>query len=320
MSTQHGSADRPGVVDAPSRGRGLAPRLPLGMADFGRRGFRVDRPGPRERLERHARSFLTGYNLAAAHWPHVRAAVDTLPAEERGFAHEGAAMWAGQRDVLTRGRSVAALLAESGADYPHLIHVGAGWALAVSRLPLPVRLTDTPLLRWLAYDGAGFAEVFFGGRRALRRRAERAGTDPVRLIRLAGSGRALWFMTAGDPDDIREVIAEAPATARAALWSGVGLAATYAGGVPAAELDTLREHAGGHLGHLRQGVVFGATARVRSGIVPAHSTLACERLVGTTPAEASGWAERAAEDLGERTDISAYLDWRDRTRVLSTQA
>ncbi|RLK58073.1 DUF1702 family protein [Actinokineospora cianjurensis] len=316
MSTQHGSPDRPGVVDAPRRGRGLAPRLPLGMADFTRRGFRVDRPQPREHLERHAKSFLTGYNLAAAHWPHVRAAVDTMPAEERGFAHEGTAMYAGQRDVFTRGRSVAALLAESGADYPHLIHVGAGWALAVSGLPLPVRLTDTPLLRWLAYDGAGFAEVFFGGRRALRRRAERAGADPLRLIRLAGSGRALWFMTAGDPDDIQQVIAEAPAAARPALWSGVGLASAYAGGVPPAELDTLRAHSGAHVGHLVQGVVFGATARTRSGIVPAHTALACERIAGTTPDTAAEWAARAAADLGERADVTAYLRWREGVRAL----
>ncbi|GLW86350.1 DUF1702 family protein [Actinokineospora globicatena] len=297
----------------------MAPRLPLAMADFARRGFRVDRPQPREHLERHARSFLTGYNLAAAHWRSVRAAVDTLPAEERGFAHEGAAMYAGQRDVFTRGRSVAALLAESGADYPHMIHVGAGWALAVSRLPFPVRLTDTPLLRWLALDGAGFAEVFFGGRRALRRRTERAGADPLRLIRLAGSGRALWFMTAGDPEDIREFVAEAPAPTRPALWSGVGLASAYAGGVPPRELDALREYAGAHAGHLAQGVVFAATARTRSGIVPEHTALACERIAGTTPEIATGWSEEAAADLGERADVTAFLRWREGIRTLSAR-
>ncbi|WP_051385355.1 DUF1702 family protein [Actinokineospora inagensis] len=329
MSAHHGSVDPPRVQRAgdaaadgnPSPARRVAPRLPMGLADFGRRGFRLDRPDVRAHLERHARSFLTGYNLAAAHWPRVRAAVERLAAEERGFAHEGAGMYAGQRDAFTGGRSraVARLLEESGQDYPHLIEVGAGWALAVTRLPFPVRLTGTPLLRWLALDGAGFAEVFFGGRRVLRRRAERAGTDPRRIARLGGAGRALWFVTAGDPDDIRTTIDEVPATARPGLWSGVGLATAYAGGVPATDLDTLRSHAREHVGHLVQGVVFAATARARSGIVPEHTRLACDRIAGTTPDTATGWADRAAAELADRTDIAAYLTWKQRVRVLAGQ-
>ncbi|GLZ42768.1 DUF1702 family protein [Actinokineospora sp. NBRC 105648] len=298
----------------------LRPQLPMGMADFDRRGFRLDRPGPRAHLERHARSFLQGYNVAAARWARVHEGLAELPQEEQGFAHEGAAMYAGQRDVLTGGRAgaVTALLGGTGERYTHLIHVGMGWALSPLRLPLPVRLPDTPLLRWLALDGAGFADVFFGGGRALARRAERAGTDPRRLARLGGSGRAMWFLTAADPVQINEIIQHAPATARPALWSGVGLAAGYAGGVDATELDTLRGVAGRYAPHLAQGTVFAATARVRSGTVPAHTALACERLAETVPATATGWADEVARELGGRADVEAYLEWKDRVRLRVT--
>ncbi|TCO59660.1 DUF1702 family protein [Actinocrispum wychmicini] len=320
-------ADRAhGAVARPESGltarRAITPQLPMRMADFARRGFRVDRPRPRAELERHARSFLSGYNLAIAHWPDVHEALGTVPAEERGFAYEGAAMYAGQRDLVSVRRSAAltALLAESGQDYIHLIHVGLGWALSPLRLPLRVRTPVTPLLRWLALDGAGFADVFFGGRRTLARRARRAGRDPARLARLAGSGRAMWFLTSADPVETHELLEHAPVAAQAALWSGVGLAATYAGGADESELDTLRIRAGDHWSHLAQGVVFGATARTRAGVVPAHTALACARLASITPETAATWAHEATHGLTERRDVQAYQEWRTRIRLLATES
>jgi hypothetical protein len=292
----------------------------MGMADFARRGFRLDRPGARATLELHARSFLRGYNLAVARWRDVHDALAGLPDEERGFAYEGAAMYAGQRDILTGGRAAAvtALLRGTGQDYLHLIHVGAGWALCPLRLPLPIRLPGTPLLRWLALDGAGFADVFFGGRTTLDRRAHRAGTNPRRLARLAGCGRATWFLTAADPVAIHALINRVPAPARTALWSGIGLAAAYAGGGEPAELDTLRALAGRYTPHLAQGVVFAATARVRAGILPRHTALACERLASISPATAAIWAEESAHGLTDRADIGAYLVWKDRICLRTT--
>jgi hypothetical protein len=66
-----------------------------------------------------------------------------------------------------------------------------------------------------------------------------------------------------------------PQSRQADLWSGVGLACAYAGGVDRRRLEFLREAAGPYLAQAAQGAAFAAKARARAGN-PAHQTdLAC---------------------------------------------
>ena len=287
------------------------------MADFTRRKFRV---GPAERrsiLEEHARSFLGGFNLAAAKWRNVHDVLGAVIETERGFAYEGAGMYAAIRDLTMfhSGRSLDRLLSGPGQRYVHLIHTGAGWIWSATRLPLPVPLPRTPLLRWLALDGAGFGETFFGGLRTLRRRVRRPET-PVWPVRVAGCGRALWFVLCADPEAIGAEISAAPESARGWLFSGAGLAAGYAGAVSAAGLDRLADSAGEHWAHFAQGVVFATAARARAGIVPAHTELACRQVLGAGSDQAVGWAEIAADGLAADRSVGAYLEWKERIREL----
>lgn len=292
-------------------------RFPLGMADFARRGFRLDRPAARAILETHARSFLTGFNVVAGQRdPH--AALAEIPDEERGFAYEGAAMRAGLTDLATAGRAraFARLLGGPGQGYVHLCHVGYGWGLVPTRLPLPVLVPRTPLLRWLALDGAGFAEVYFGGIRALARRCRRART-PKWAAWLAGCGRGLWFAESADVPGIARTIDSLPLEARSHLWAGVGLAACYAGCIDEKAVDELVAASGADEPYLCQGALFAIAARVRARIVPEHTELACRRLFAVTPQEAARWTDLAATDLAERSSLAAYLEWKSRLRDLS---
>ncbi|MEH1014698.1 DUF1702 family protein [Micromonospora sp. CPCC 206060] len=298
------------------------PRLPLPMrmADFQRRGFRLDRPASRAILEQHAHSFLTGFNLAALHWRDRHDVLAEVPDPERGFAYEGAAMFASQLDLCTAGRAraVEKLLAGPGDRYIHLIHVGAGWTLAPMRLPLP-RLPRAPLMRWLALDGAGFGETFFGGLPALRRRARRPASDRWAAT-VAGSGRALWFVESADVDGIATVINDQPPAARPHLWSGVGLACGYAGAVNGDEIDRLPALAAGYLPHLRQGVTFAVGARARSGIVPPHTEDVCRRLLGTDVHTVHRWTTETSRDLESSPHLAAYLEWKSRLRALVAES
>jgi hypothetical protein len=290
-------------------------RLPTNLADFSRRGFRLDRPADRALLERHAEYFLTGFNLVAEYKSDPHSALAGIPAEERGFAYEGAGMRAALVDLMTCGRagSLRRLLDGPGLRYVHLIHVGYGWALAPLRPPLPFRLPRTPLLRWLALDGAGFAETYFGDFTALRKRCRRRPT-PRSQARLAGAGRALWFLESADIPGIVDRIESVPAAARPQLWAGVGLAACYAGCADERRLEDLGEASGPCVAYLGQGALFGAAARVLSGVVPAHTRLLCEKLFSVTPEVASGWTDVAAEGLSCRRDLAAYLEWKKRLR------
>lgn len=290
-------------------------RLPLRLADFDRRGFRLDRPKRRELLEGHAKQFLTGFNIAARHWrdPHDR--LGALPAEERGFAYEGAAMHAALRDIATAGqtRALARLLDGPGRAYPHLIHVGYGWALVPTRLPLPVPMPRTPLLRWLALDGAGFAETYFGGVAALYKRCARVPSDRWRA-RVAGCGRALWFVECADPAGTARVIAKAAVDAQVELWSGVGLAACYAGGAGDEELVELAVLCGSARPAFEQGAMFAIAARHRSGTVPPHTESACRTLFAVQPQQVARWTDDAAAGLSGQPAVSAYSEWKRRLR------
>ncbi|OKI35450.1 hypothetical protein A6A25_23520 [Saccharothrix sp. CB00851] len=290
-------------------------RLPPRMADFSRRGFRTDLPAQRAVLEGHARSFLTGFNLAVRSWREPHEPLSRVDGEERGFAYEGAAMFAGLLDLATAGRARALdrLLAGPGDAYAHLVHVGAGWLFTAARVPVLPRLPGTPLLRWLAVDGSGFGEVYFGGTRALLRRAART-PGAVWRARLAGCGRALWFAQSACPSGVADVIGRTPPVARPHLWSGVGLAAAYAGAADEAARTEMLDLVGRHRAHFAQGVVFAAGARVRSGIVPRHTRDACAQVLGLTAEEAARWADDACADLLDSPDVQAYLEWKARLR------
>lgn len=297
-------------------------RLPFDLADFEHRGFRLDRPERRAVLQTHARSFLTGFNLAAAHRRRLHEALASVPEAERGFAYEGAGMYARLVDLATGGATGAfrRLLDGPGGRYVHLVHVGAGWGSAATRLPLPV--PGTPLLRWLALDGAGFAETYFGGVRALRRRCARrptGGRTAPWETRLSGCGRALWFLESADTDGVTRRIAEQPAAARPWLWSGVGLAAAYAGATTADDLRELEQAAGVAWRYFAQGVVFAVAARALSGHVPAHTELASRTVLGVAPDVAATWSDVAADGLTDRRDVDGYVRWRWRLRAIVSE-
>lgn len=291
------------------------------MADFGARGFRTDRPAERAILEEHARSFLRGFNFAAARWvaPHEELH-ERIPDEERGFAYEGAGMFAGLLDLFTAGRAhaVRRLLAGPGDGYAHLINVGAGWMFTPARVSVVPRLPEEPLLRWLALDGSGFGRVYFGGKPALRRLAA-APARPRREARLAGAGRALWFVESGHPDGIAETIGRIAPAARPQVWAGVGLAVTYAGAADDAALDRLATLAAPHYDHFAQGVLFGAAARHRSGIVPAHTRRAATRFLNLSVDDTARWCETTAAGQRGSTDIHAFLRWKHGLRQVAAE-
>ncbi|MEV3988940.1 DUF1702 family protein [Streptomyces sp. NPDC049837] len=308
----------PSVVPRPLR-RVVIPllRQDTAQVDFGVRRFRL-RPGPaRGTLQAAGQAFLHGFHAAldARTLTGLAAEVDRLPPQRRGFGYEGAGMACGVLDLLTaaRGRRFAALLAGPAARYPHLAQVGAGWAYA--RLGLRPRNGIPgagPPECWLAWDGYGFHQGFFHPDRVIgRRHVERGLTPDERAIRDQGLGRALWFHECADPDGIALRIAEFPAERRGDLWSGAGLAATYAGGATAKELEHLTDLAGEHRAHLAQGAAFACTAHRISGTVPEHTAEAAPVLCGATAEEAADWTDRSLAALGpDATGTVHYQRWR----------
>jgi hypothetical protein len=310
------------VHDTPSLGWRRPFVLRLSMVDFERRGFRTDPAETRAALEAAAGAFLTGFNAELATPPDRAPDLSPLPPGRRGFAAEGAGMAAALLDTLalTGGRRLATLRSTHDDRYEYLIHVGVGWAMAKLRRTRLGRLgADAPLLRWLAYDGMGFCQAFFAGHRRLRRWTEHAG-HPDRCpltchIRYQGLGRSLWFRACGDAAELAAHVAALPPRHRGDAWSGIALAASYAGGVEPEAYARIPDLTGEHRAAAAQGAAFAAEAWERSGYVPAHAHACVEALAGVPVARAAGWTWDARRGL-DRPGAGAadYQRWRERVR------
>lgn len=293
--------------------------IDVAQTRFEARGFAACAPEVREHLEGHAAAFVDGYNAAVVQDDEALLGAELagrVAADRRGFAFEGAAMAYTLLDALPipgRGR-FARLLAGSGAHEPFLIHAGAGWAHArLRRRSWPTTALD-PLLQWLPYDGYGFHQVFFARREVHDLRGARTWGSYGHRTFHQGIGRALWFRCGADPERIAATLARFPTGFTADLWSGVGLAATYAGGRPDATLPALAGLSGRHRPALAQGAVAATAARVTAGNANADTERGCAELCALTVDEANALYEKSLDGLVPREDPMAYETWRTRVQ------
>lgn len=299
---------------------------------FAERGFPV-RPTPAtERLEAIPQSVVCGFEWgidARTLWEVERRLAMVEP-ELRGFAYEGAAMAFTVRDSVA-GTRTRDLLLGSGRPHIFLAYIGIGFAMA--RLPRPLWrkvLPDLagspyfPTMSWLAVDGYGFDRAYFDTKRWVDRQHVPApypwqgSADYFPRAVDQGIGRALWFIHGAQAPDVAAAVLRFPEHRRADLWSGVGLAATFAGGCEAEGLTGLRAAAAGYGDHLGLGAVFATKARHYSGHVPPHTATATSALAGLTVAEAVAVADETEVAADAPGPVPAYELWRQRIRARLT--
>jgi enediyne biosynthesis protein E3 len=297
-------------------------RMMLGIetreTSFERRGFRWRDRHARDHLERVGRTFLLGYHVALDddRPTLLERHLASIPPVWRGFAFEGAAMALVLRDSLApwRPSRFRAFLTGPGAPHAYMVLVGCGWAIArLRRSPAISPAGADPLLRWLVVDGFGFHEGYFRWPAIVTQ--QRVPTHLSGYARRAfdqGLGRALWFVNGADPSLVEAAIARFPEHRRGDLWSGLGLACTYAGGADQDGLRALRIAAGPWRPELAQGAAFAAEARRRASTMTPHTDLAC-RVLGDLPAwRAADLVNRARLDLPPDGPEPAYEVWRRR--------
>ena len=289
-----------------------------------RRGFRVTDPGTRQRLELIGQTFVEGYHAALEQSkPETFACrLSAVELEFRGFAFEGAAMGLALLDTLTPWNRTRwrAFLSGPAANHLYMVHVGVGWAAA--RVPWVRRNIEyrlgllVPLLRWLAVDGYGFHEGYFYWRQYVegQRIPEQLSGYASRAFD-QGLGRSLWFSNGADVARIPLAITDFPVSRHADLWSGVGLACAYAGGVDRAAIEALAKAAGPYRSELAQGVAFAAKARQRAGNPAGHTELASEVICGMSADRAAEITDAALADLPPDAHEPSYEVWRRRIRT-----
>jgi hypothetical protein len=286
----------------------------LEQANFQARGFAAADPSRQLALQTIGRTFIRGYNAAlmARDVEAVMQLVSSIPVAQRGFAAEGAAMGAAIADSISfRKLLLPACVEAFELDFTYLAHVGAGWSLA--RVPWRRRriLAELdPLLRWLAFDGLGFHDTYFYHRRILAGwRGERRGYAARAYDQ--GVGRAIWFIAGGSVSAAIKLLSALPVMRQSDLWSGLGLAMTYAGPITAEDIAVACEAAGGHRSQFAQGIAFACEARVLARHVPDHTDLAARAVWGSGAKELSTLVRKARDGLpAAESDLPRYEIWR----------
>lgn len=292
--------------------------IPAQEVCFDRRGFQAARQEAQRRLERIGEVFILGHRAAlnsrdAAALEQGLADVDV---ELRGFAYEGAAMALAMAGLLLPWRwpRLLEFLRGHASAHVYMAHVGIGWAVAALRWPLARVLSRLdPLLCWLAVDGLGFYHGYFHWPRAVRAQAV-----PRRLRGYArrafdqGLGRSLWFVEGADAARVAETVEGFVEHRRADLWSGVGLACAYAGGVDDDTVADLARRAGSQRPWMAQGACFAATARERAGNRAAHTARAVRILCGVTEQTAARITDEALVSVDADEEAPRYERWRQR--------
>ena len=308
-------------------------------AAFSQRGFLAANPQTQQYLEQIGRTFLQGYEFAITiDQPEVLSArLSKIKTDFQGFAFEGAAMGLMLLDSLTPWKRdrCQSLLAGAGANHCYMVYVGMGWALA--RLPWGIhrylsRLKQVntldpqlipsnsqtshfldPLLGWLAIDGYGFHQGYFYWPKYVRRMVKPKGLSGYAgRVFDQGLGRSIWFVEGGDVNRIIATVRGFESSRRADLWSGIGLASAYAGGVDRTEIEVLKIAAQSDLPKLAQGAAFAAKARQRAETPTAHTNMVCELLCSLSADQAAEITDMALKDLSGQDNMPAYECWRQR--------
>ena len=290
---------------------------------FDRRGFHRKNTESVRHLETIGTEFLNGYHLAieTKDLSLLEQRLNQTGTMYRGFAFEGAAMGLTLLDYLVpwQKKRLQNFLEGEADHHIYMVYVGIGWAFA--RIPwLRLNITKNiskydPLLKWLILDGLGFHEGYF--------KPEEYFTRQIRLDYLSGYarnaftqglGRCLWFVGGTDVRLVAETIGKMPAALHSDLWSGVGLACTYAGGVTDQEIEELKILSSSFSPNLLQGAIFGAAARFRANNVVEHNDSACRILCGISVEQAASIAYSTMEKLPVEKGSShpAYEIWRQR--------
>lgn len=307
------------------RRRILTPNISATKLDV--RGFNEKSPAAKELLETVGRTFLTGYGYAveARTISDAEQRLEQLPPQFRGFGYEGAAMGYAILDGLPFGAShnVEKFLAGRGRDHAYMAYIGVGWAMA--RLPRfrwsRIRVAD-PLMRWLVLDGYGFHQAYFKTEKYVVQQYQEPdfpwpSEDQQWYSNHAidqGIGRALWFVGGTEGELVANLIDKFAESRQPDLWSGAGLAATYAGGADKDELTAFWDRAGKYRPQVAQGSAFAATARIEAGLVTAHTELASQVFCGMTPSQASRVSSEArpTSTAEAADDLPVYELWRQR--------
>lgn len=298
---------------------------------FAKRGFPAGASSESQHLESIPQHVILGFEFGIEFGdrPDSLQRLDMVEREFRGFAYEGATMAFTLLDVMPGRRSDRTRRFLDGHGAPHLFLAYVGIGFAMSHLPrvlwskvLP-DLRETrfhPTVSWLAVDGYGFDRAYFDTKRWIHEQYVpkpypwQGAPEYFGRACDQGIGRALWFMHGANVAGVAAAVGAFAPHRQADLWSGVGLAAAYAGAADAEQLKELRNASGEFRPEMAQGAVWAALARAHASLETPHTEIAAQVLCDMSVLEAAELTERASAGFTGNGPTPDYEVWRGRVQ------
>jgi len=291
--------------------------IPLHLVDPKVLGFLYDNEETSKRLKNIGLSFLTGYHAVLKDSElQVKEQLDIIDRDLQGFSFEGAGMaYALLDSIVPNKKRLELFLQNEGKNHIYMVYIGAGWSLARLSYVNHKKFIDKfdPLLKWLILDGYGFHEGYFSPQKSIieKKIPKKFSNSYAENAFTQGIGRSLWFYASGNISNITKIINDFPIERRADLWSGIGLAATYAGGVKNSCYLQLKESAGSYLPEVAQGAAFACKARILSGLLTTDTEKAVELLLDIDALTLADLTDFALDNLSIDNE-EAYENWRNK--------
>jgi enediyne biosynthesis protein E3 len=266
----------------------------------------------RKQLRQVTYAFVQEYNTALEIGPSsvLESTLEAIDPNLQGFACEGIGMAMTIIDYTTPwNRSRLKAFAEgAGAPHSDLVHVGAGFAMAIIPGGVSTFLPKmNPMQRWLSIDGLGCYHGMFNWKDSVENHLiPRYLTGYAVRAFDQGLGRSIWFGHSANIDAIVGTINAFKQDRKADLWSGIGVACTYAGGTCAEDIERLLKASGQYASSLSQGASIAARFRVRGGNLIKSAEITCNILCGLSVQDAAKLAEVTQLELKIDLNESIY--------------
>jgi enediyne biosynthesis protein E3 len=255
----------------------------------------------RQKLRPPVIAFITGFNTAleVSLSELLVGQLEGLNDNCRGFGYEGAGMGLAVSDYARNKTLVSNFLQGQGAKYPELIYVGVGCATAALKKDLVKKLPQIePMQRWWIPDGFGFFTGIYQWEDSVERQIVPAQVKGYALRAFdRGLGRRMWFALSGESQTVAKAIVKFPESRQADLWSGIGLASTFAGGAERETLVKLKELAGDYASYVALGSTMAAKCRYTADNIVDYTNFACSILCGMTASQAGEIVTKVIEDI-----------------------
>jgi len=247
-------------------------------------------------------ALVDGYNMALEQGlsPSLMEYLQTFELDLLGFAYKGAGMGLTLLDYLSPGnqRRFQQFVAEN-PEHVQLAHIGAGIVISVLKRDAGYSVADMlPFNRWWAIDGFGFYDGVSNWKRSLQQQAvPKQLKGYTRRAFDQGLGRSIWFLYNVDIDKVVNQVHCFLPSRHADLWSGIGLASTYTGGVDRNTLEAVKLAAGAYASDVAVGSALAANGRYTAKNIVDHTNLASSVFCGAAAEETAKLTIRVSQEL-----------------------